>query len=280
MARQDLVVALGESHYRIDGSFYVHSASGLVSDVAVDPSSHVHVLLRFDPRISSDEDTVVTLDADGQVVARWGRGILVDAHMLTAAPDGRLFVVDRDAHEVVIFTDRRRTGGLGSRHQPLHPFNHPTAVAFCPRGSVYVSDGYANHKVHRFSPEGQLLASWGEYGGGPGQFINPHAVWVQPDGRVVVVDRENHRLQVFTPDGTLIDIRDGFVSPLGIWGDEAGRLYVTDRCPTVTLMSPEAERLARCRPVLDGAHGISGDRNGVLYLAEPSHNRVTRLVPL
>ena len=45
-------------------------------------------------------------------------------------------------------------------------------------------------------------------------------------------------------------------------------------------MAPQGERLGRCRPVLNAAHGISGDAAGNLYLAEPSPSRVTRMVPI
>jgi hypothetical protein len=274
-----LTVVLGQTLYRVERPFYTQSSGG-ISDVAVDNEGLVNVLVRHDPYRSSGEDAVVTLDSKGAVLHRWGGELIQDSHMLTPASDGRIFIVDRDAHEVVICKDRQRVGGLGVRHRPLSPFNHPTAVAFCPRGTVYVSDGYANHKIHRFSPEGELLASWGELGDGPGQFMNPHAVWIVPDGRVVVVDRENNRLQVFSPEGDFLDIWTGFARPLDVWGDAKGKLYVTDLVPTLTALSPKGERLGRCRPVLNGAHGVYGDKNGALYLAEPSPSQVTRLVPI
>ena len=280
MADTTLTVALGDALYRVERPFYAQAQPGGVTDVAVAPDGLVHVLIRHDTLVAPGHDAVVTLDADGNVIERWGGDLIADSHMLSAASDGRLFIVDRDAHEIVICKDGRRVGGLGERHRPLRPFNHPTAVAFCPKGTVYVSDGYANHKIHRFSPEGELIASWGELGDGPGQFMNPHAVWVQPDGRVVVIDRENDRLQVFTPEGGFIEIWTGFVKPLDLWGDADGRLYVTDLVPTLTLLAPDGKRLGRCRPVLNGAHGISGDGKGNLYLAEPSPSRVTRLVPI
>ena len=124
------------------------------------------------------------------------------------------------------------------------------------------------------------LSAWGRPGHGPGEFHNPHAVWVLPDGRVVVADRENNRLQAFSPDGDLLAIWTGFRQPLDIWGDAEGRLYVTDLVPSLSLLSSDGELLGRCRPVLNGAHGISGDRSGRLYLAEGNPSRVTRLVPL
>lgn len=280
MSHAQLFVTLGEQRYQVERPFYVHAAPGVISDVAVDPTGHVQVLVRRDPLTDPSGPAVVTLDAEGRMLSQWGGDLIADSHMLSAAPDGRLFVVDRDSHEVVICDAGRRIGGLGHRNRPLDPFNHPTAVAFCPKGTTYVSDGYANHKVHRFAPDGTRLASWGELGDGPGQFMNPHSVWVLPDSRVVVIDRENDRLQVFTEDGEFLAIWTGFVKPLDLWGDGEGRLYVTDLVPSLTLLSPSGARLGRCRPVLNGAHGISGDRLGNLYLAEPSPSRVTRLMPV
>lgn len=275
-----LTVALGDQHYRVERPFHDHHGAGAISDVVVDGGGGIHVLIRNDSLVAPGEIAVTSLNAEGRVLANWGEGKIKDAHMMCAAPDGRLFVVDRDAHEVVIFRDRVRVGGLGRRDRPMLPFNHPTGVAVAPDGTIYVSDGYSNHRVHRFSAEGELIGSWGELGAGPGQFMNPHAVWVQPDGTVIVVDRENDRLQVFTAQGQLLDIWQGFVKPLDLWGDADGRLFVTDFVPSLTLLSPTGERLGRCRPVLNAAHGISGDREGNLYLAEPSPSRVTRLVQI
>src|SRR5439155_15039166 len=81
------------------------------------------------------------------------------------------------------------------------PFNRPTNLAVAPSGDVYVSDGYGNCRVHRYAADGKLIGSWGEPGSGPGQFILPHSVWVAADGRVLVADRENDRIQVFSPSG-------------------------------------------------------------------------------
>jgi hypothetical protein len=103
---------------------------------------------------------------------------------------------------------------------------------------------------------------------------------VLPDGRVLVVDRENDRLQVFSPDGAWIASWAGFRKPLAIWGDAQGGVYVTDAVPSLSLLSPDGALLGRCRPVLNGAHGISGDETGRLFLAEGNPSRVTCLVPL
>jgi peptidylglycine monooxygenase len=277
----ELVVALGATSYRVERPFFADSGSGgVVSDVAAGPDGLLHVLVRHDSLVAAGEYAIATVDRDGRVLAKWGGDLILDAHMLSVSPDGRLFVVDRDSHEVVICRDRQRIGGLGRRHHPLSPFNHPTCVAFCPAGTIYVSDGYANSRVHRFAADGRLLHSWGELGSGPGQFVTPHAIWVCSNGRVVVADRENDRLQIFSPDGECLAIIGGFVKPLDIWGDALDNLYVTDLVPSLTLLNAQGERIGRCRPVLNGAHGITGDAYGNLYLAEPSPSRVTRLAPL
>jgi DNA-binding beta-propeller fold protein YncE len=275
-----LIVALGERRYRVERP-WGDLPPGAVSDVTVDSRGHVFVLLRWDPLSDTTSPRVIELSTQGRRLAVWGEKLIADSHMLAAAPDDRLFIVDRDAHEVVICRlNGQRIGGLGKRHVPLEPFNHPTDVAITPTGDIYVSDGYAGHRVHRFSPEGQLVRSWGALGQEPGQFVNPHAVWVMRDGRVVIVDRENDRLQVFTSDGDLLDVWTGFRKPRDVWGDAHDNLYVTDFVPSLAMLGPDGRRLGRCRPVLNGAHGIWGDDHGRLYLAEPNPSRITRLTPV
>ncbi len=96
---------------------------------------------------------------------------------------------------------------------------------------------------------------------------------------MVVVDRENDRLQVFDGAGGLIRVVTGFYRPSDIWGDAAGNLYVTDAIPTLTRLGPDLAPTGRCRPVLNGAHGLWGAPDGTLYLAEGNPSRITRLVP-
>jgi len=274
------IVALGPRRYAVERPFgRWPSTDGRVTDVAVSQKG-VHVLLREDPFGPTNGPRVVTVDEDGGFLSAWGADLVADAHMI--AVDGeRLLIVDRDAHQVVITSLRgERLGAIGERHRPLEPFNHPTCVAAAPDGSIYVSDGYAGSSIHHFARDGQFVHSWGSFGEGPGQFINPHALWVMRDGRVVVADRENGRLQVFDPGGALLAIWRGFRRPADLWGDGEDLLYVVDAVPSLTLLDGGGTVLGRCRPVLDGAHGISGDAAGRLYLAEGSPSRVTRLTPV
>ncbi len=61
------------------------------------------------------------------------------------------------------------------------PFNIPTDAMPGPSGNIYVSDGVKNSRVHKFSPKGDLITSWGTPGDGPGQFKRPHGIWVDQD---------------------------------------------------------------------------------------------------
>jgi hypothetical protein len=65
----------------------------------------------------------------------------------------------------------------------------------------YVSDGYGNSRVHKYSPDGKLIMSWGEPGTGEGEFNIVHNSCCDADGWVYVADRENHRVQVFDGAG-------------------------------------------------------------------------------
>lgn len=282
MPNHDLVVALGDTRYRVERPFGSWPAnSGFVTDVTVDPRGHIFVMLRHDPLTHPDDPRVVELDPQGNYLAGWGGDLIADSHMMTADADGRLLCVDRDMHEVVICSAAgERLGGLGQRGAPLAPFNHPTDVHVSAWGDIYVSDGYAASRVHRFSAYGVHKQSWGAQGRGEGQFGWPHAIWTHADGRVVVVDRIHDRAQVFDPDGNHLQSWTQFYQPVAIWGDADGNSYVTDMIPSLQKIGPAGERLGRCRPMLNGAHGLFGTKQGDILLAEANPSRLTRLVRL
>ena len=101
-----------------------------------------------------------------------------------------LYLADRGYHVALKLTlDGQPLLELGNRGRPSdtgctedegsvlpagEPFNRPTRLSPSPSGDLYVSDGYRNSRVHRFSGQGPLLASWGEPGNDvPGQLHSP-----------------------------------------------------------------------------------------------------------
>ena len=131
------------------------------------------------------------------------------AHAIRVEPDGHVWVVDAPGH---VIYKLRETGELvmalgtqGVSGAGQDTFNLPTDVAFAPNGDIYVSDGYGNARIVRFSSDGAYLGEWGSRGAGPGEFGLPHGLAVAGDGRVYAVDRDNRRVQVFDAEGTFLD---------------------------------------------------------------------------
>jgi DNA-binding beta-propeller fold protein YncE len=248
----------------------------MISQVAVDSQGRVHAIRRADP-------PVVLFAPDGSFAGAYGSGRIFDSHGVFIDRRDRVFLADRDAHEIVVFdADGGELFQLGTRHQPhwRAPFNHPTDAAVADDGEIYVSDGYGNARVHRFAADGGYLGGWGEVGQGPGQFMTPHAIWIDRDNRVLVVDRENDRVQVFTRDGDWLEEWRGLCRPMDIFADSAGTVFVTDQVPSLHAFAPDGSRIGRCRPSLNGAHGIFGDAADNLYLVEIQPNCITKLTPL
>ena len=212
--------------------------------------------------------------------AAWGRGRIADAHGIFVSGDDRVFLVDRDAHQILIFTTMGEPlGEIGERHEANFqaPFNHPTDVALAADGEIYVSDGYGNSVVHRFSPEGEHIATWGRPGAGEGEFTTPHAVWVDSRDRVLVADRENDRVQLFDRDGGFLEAWGDFYHPMDISEDDQGRILVTDQIPRLSMLDGDGTLVGRSRAVWNGAHGIACNAKGDIFLAEIRPNRITKL---
>jgi DNA-binding beta-propeller fold protein YncE len=209
---------------------------GLVSTVATDSTGRVYVFCR-QPRA-----VMHIFDPDGRFLHSWDEHPFVQPHGIWIGPDDRVYTTDIGDHTVRIFTMNGRLlqtiGTPGQTGAPGAPFNGPTRAVVGPSGAIYVADGYGQHRVHRFSPDGELLHSWGEAGDGPGQFTTPHSLWVDRQERVYVVDRENGRVQVFDGEGGFVAMWTGFCSPHDIFitaGDVAIVSDCAPRSPASTL---------------------------------------------
>src|SRR5207249_1695618 len=124
-----------------------------------------------------------------------------------------------------------------------------------------------------------LLASWGEPGTGPGQFMLPHGIAVHPDGRVFVCDRENDRIQVFSPDGEFLAEWTDVQRPTQLAFDAEGRAFVAELCWRAGLRSFRRgpierhlpRRIAVCdeRGTIIARLGDHGPRDETWGAAEP-----------
>ena len=234
---------------------------GNVSHVATDSKNNVYAFQRKDPPI-------LVFDKDGNFLTGWGQGILFDAHGIFISQEDDIFLIDRDHHEVLKFnTNGEVIFRLGKRERPAFqaPFNHPTDIGVAPdSGDIYVSDGYGNSNVHRFSAEGKYLGSWGKPGDKPGEFTTPHAVWIDDNERVYIADRENNRIQIFSLEGDYITEWRDLFHPMDIFQDGKGRFFVSDQIPRISVFDSTGTLLARGKTAAN-PHGIWGDKLGNLY---------------
>jgi len=242
-----------------------------VAGVAVDSRDTVYVLCR-------GKHPIIMFGADGEFVESRGEGVFARAHGAYIDDEDNLYCVDDGDHTVRKFAeDGELLFTLGTEDRPAgpgEPFNRPTDVALAPNGDLYVSDGYANSSVHRFSGEGELIRSWGEAGAGPGQFNLPHGVWVRGD-RVYVADRQNGRIQVFTQEGEYVEEWPGLTRPCDIYMDGSGRVFVAELMSRVSVLSLSGEVLAGIGGGKGSSpgqfiapHCIWGDSKGCLYVGE------------
>ena len=97
-----------------------------------------------------------------------------------------------------------KLGIKGKAGEDSQTFNKPTDIAWAPNGDFYVSDGYGNSRVVKFTKDGKYIKAWGKPGKGPGEFKLPHSVAVDSKGLVYVSDRGNNRIQIFDGDGNFL----------------------------------------------------------------------------
>jgi len=155
------------------------------------------------------DKTILILDPNsGEIIDSWGENRFLMPHGLNIDQYNHVWVTDCALHQVMEFThDGKLLRQFGIAKEPgddSSHFNLPTDIAFTPTGDFYVSDGYGNSRVVKFSREGKYLLEWGRHGKGPGEFDIPHGITVGANGRVYVADRENNRVQVFDSGGKFI----------------------------------------------------------------------------
>lgn len=201
---------------------------------------------------------------------------------VAVAPDGTVYVVDRDNHRIQRFSANGTfLGTWGSRGSGEGQFEAPGDVEVAPDGTVYVADT-GNHRIQRFSASGTFLGAWGAQGSGDGQFYDPSGIAVASDGTIYVADTNNHRIQRFSADGL-------FMSALGNWGTGDGQF----RYPNDVAVTPDGKvyvadsgnHRIQCFSMTGTFLNIWGVRvenpvdlavapNGTVYVADTAINRI------
>jgi hypothetical protein len=282
---------MAEYKYEVVQDFFKLPAGqefGLVSRVAADDQDRIYVFQRTDP-------PVVVFDRDGKYLGAWGAGEVTDPHGLKIQGD-TVYTTDRSASVAKSFTlDGKVKLALGTpgKHsdtgevknwlveRAAGPFNHPTEMMRHPNGDLYVTDGYRNARVHRFAADGTLKTSWGTPGSGPGQFHLPHSIAFNDDGNLLVADRSNKRIQIFTPEGQYLGEWTGMGGPNDISRGKDGNFYIAEQedggnPAYCTVRDPRGKVLAKMES--RHVHGIGVDSQGNIYAGLTQNRGVDKFV--
>jgi sugar lactone lactonase YvrE len=190
-------------------------------------------LLRTEPPINYFE-------ASGKIVKSMAQGVFVQAHGMCRDRDGNLWAGDSGP-----FTDKAEAAGRGFQVFKFSPegklllslgnagvskagpdtFVGPSACVELPDGDILIADGHwprpktaqqDGDRLVRYTRDGKFVRAYGKLGRGPGDFMGPHALALDSQGRIFVADRSNNRLQIFDKDMNYLDSWKHFGRPSGI----------------------------------------------------------------
>lgn len=263
-------------------------------------------------------------DESGKEIRSFGGGMFVWPHGIHVDRDGNVWVTDARAagpeelekfpgeankgSVVVKFSPEGKVlmtlGKAGVRGNPPDALTDPTDVVTDPgNGDVYVAESHTNvtdpnlvGRISVFNRNGKFLRSIGKAGTGPGEFRTPHALEFDSQGRLVVADRHNHRIQILTKEGKFIAEYDDFGRTSGLAIDRSDIIYTADSESTEKV-HPGWRRGIRIGSLKDGnvmifvpphvtpnapdgamGEGIAIDAAGNVYTAEAQLRGVTKYV--
>ncbi len=273
--------------------------------------------------LGSKANPVHHFDEQGKEIRSFGGGMFVWPHGIHVDRDGNVWVTDArvpTADEIRKFPGEERKGSVvikfspegkvlmtlgkpGVKGNPPEALTEPTDVLTDPaNGDVYVAESHTDvndpnlvGRISVFDRNGKFLRTIGKTGTGPGEFRTPHAIRWDSQGRLIVADRHNHRIQILTKGGDYVGEYREFSRVSGIAIDANDVLYAADSESTprshpgwlkgiragslkdgkVTIFVPPHKTDSP-----DGAmgEGIAIDPAGNLYTAEATVRGVTKYV--
>ena len=258
---------------------------GETSGVATDKDDNVWVFNR-------GKAPVLKFDKTGKLLDAWENLPVTSSHGIKIDPDGNGWTVDVAAHSVKKWERDGRMlmqignpGGAPGNNESKDAFNRPTGISFEPNGDFWVSDGYVNSRVVKFSKNGEyMMQIGGKKGTGDGEFDIAHDVALDSRGRVYVADRENRRVQIFSPEGKLIAKWTHLGSPWGLaFSAKENTLYICDGYANkITKVNLEGQVLGtygqygKIPGRFDFVHHMAVDSSGAIYAAEIKNWRVQK----
>jgi streptogramin lyase len=211
-----------------------------------------------------------------------GSGHLKDPSGLAIEKDGNLLISDASCSQVFRYSPQWEflgTIGLGQGNKEGN-LDTPRSIVVDSTGTIYVSDLRTGPpRLQAFSPDGHLLRAFAQKGVGPGKVMEVRGMTIDENGRLLVADMDNMRVNIYGPDGSFIETweKDGtlpgqFNEPYGLFADSNSDVFVMSYygpCQKFTSQGDFLFAFAHPDPP-DGPvvlTSVSGDRWGNVYLA-------------
>jgi sugar lactone lactonase YvrE len=218
---------------------------GAAIGIVPDETGGVWLQHRSDPAI-------VHIDAGGNVVKRFNV-TFASAHGFCRDADGNFWAVDSGpfgdtpgvtgvrGNQVFKFDPDGRLlltlGQAGVSRAGNDTFLQPSACRATPDGNIVIADGHwprpsaapqDGDRLVFYTRDGRFIKAIGRHGSGPGEFMGPHGLAYDSQGRLFVADRSNNRIQIFDKDLNFVDEWRHFGRPSGIWILNDDTLIVSD----------------------------------------------------
>jgi len=317
---------------------------GEVIRVHVAPNGHIWVFHRcFNDKPNGDASCVNRGDANppilefnsgGKLLRSLGVGLFAHPHGFTVDKDGNIWTTDTNDDETILGVPAKNSRGItmGQTVLKISPagkvlmtigtegvggngpylFDRPTGVSVAKNGDVFVADGHSGNKsktarIVKYSADGKFIKSWGQMGSEPGNFREPHDLYVGGSkGYVYVADRQNNRIQVFDQDGAFIAAWKQFGQPSSVYVDKRDNIYVgatyesvapgqtalrpgpgpNDRAIVIgnaitgelKFLIPDPGDLSKMTDTGTSASGIAVDDRGNIYAADVGFNNLRKYV--
>jgi hypothetical protein len=214
-----------------------------ITGVLEGPDGNLYVLGRCHENSCAGrtEPAVLVYNSTGKLVNTWGSGLFNFPHAFMFDKEGNIWISDAQigggrGNQVFKFTKDGKLlmtlGKAGQEGNGPDVFDQPTSIAIAPNGDVFVGEGhspsYGNSRIMKFSKDGKLIKIIGKKGRGPGEFMGPHSLAFDSQGRLFVADRGNNRIQILDQEGRFITEWRNFGRPSGLFISKDDTLYVAD----------------------------------------------------